>query len=365
MKRVFLAYISPIDMTAEEIEYNFQELENLVNTHWWAVVVKKYQKRAKPDYKTFIGKWKLQEIKNQMEVENIDLLIVWNNLKSGQIYNIEKILEPISAKVWDRIDLIIKIFEKHAQSTESRLQTELAAIKHMGPRIFGMGLDLSRQWWWIWTRWKWETNIQIMKRHLKESEKKIKQKLQQYQKTRKLHRTSRQQKWLKTVWIVGYTNAGKSSLLNALTDKWVIQKDELFATLGTNVGSFFVHNWQEWKKILLNDTIWFISNLPPELVDAFSSTLEDSIESDLLLHIIDSYDKKICEKIKIVDDILLRIWANQKKIYVFNKIDLLTKKQLKDMQSEFAEYWPICISAEKKLWLDKLKHKITKLLKES
>ena len=358
MRKVFLIDIVEPEADPNDIAYRFEELENLVNTYWWVVIVKKYQRKSYPNYKTFIWKGKLEELKHQMELEWADLLIIWNTLKPAQIYNIDEILRPIKAKAWDRIDLILKIFEKNAKSTESRLQTELAAMKHMWPRIFWMWMELSRQWWWIWTKWKWETNTQIMKTHIKESEKKIEEKLKNYAKTRQLHRQARQKKWLNTVSIVWYTNAWKSCLLNNLTKKWTLSEDKLFATLWTSVWSFYWIKKDKWIQILINDTIWFISDLPPNLIKAFSSTLEDSSQSQLLIHLIDITDRKILEKINIVDDILENIWANQKKLYVFNKTDLVDRNTINKIKKEYKKYNPIFISAAKWEWIENLKEKM-------
>ena len=148
-----------------------------------------------------------------------------------------------------------------------------------------------------------------------------------------------------TIWIVGYTNAWKSSLFNILTRKWVLAEDKLFATLGTSVGKFWIDEWEgEGKELLLNDTIGFIRDLPPDLIAAFTSTLEDSIESDLLLHVVDASDPWIEEKIKIVDETLDQIWAKQQRCYVFNKIDLLSEDSLQEMKQQFERYNPIYIS---------------------
>ncbi len=359
--KVFVADILPRKVDLQNMKFRMAELENLVYTYWWVLILKKIQKRNTPDYKTYIGKWKLKEIKYEMEMEGADVLILWNILKPYQIYNINEELRDIKAVAWDRIDLILKIFEKSAKSIEARLQIELAAIKHMWPRIFGMGMELSRQWGGIWTKGIWETNTEIMKRHLRKKEFAIRKKLKEYQKTRAVHRSARKKKNLDTVGIVGYTNAGKSSLLNSLTNKKVLAEDKLFATLGTSVWKMFVFTDSEkWigKEILLSDTIWFIQDLPPSLIDAFSSTLEDSIESKLLLHVIDAGDPKIEEKIIVVDDILKSIKANQKKIYVFNKIDLLDKKQISKLKNKFQDLNPIFISANSKIWLEKLKKRI-------
>ncbi len=362
-KKALIIQIVPPDIEEKEKQEKMLELENLTITYKWVAVIKKIQKKAKPDYKFFIWKGKLEEIKNEIENKKIDILIIGNILKPHQTYNIWEEMKDLKINVWDKIDLILKIFEKHANSTEAKLQIELASIKHMGPRIFWMWTELSRQWGWIWTRGKWETNIQLMKKHLQDKENKIKKKLKHYQKVRDQHRRSRNKKKLPTVGIVWYTNAWKSSLLNALTSKGSIEKNELFATLWTNVGSFFVpsEEWK-WKTVLLNDTIWFIRDLPPSLIEAFSSTLEDSIKSELLLHVIDSNDSNIEEKIKIVEDILDQIQANQPKIYVFNKIDKISKKRLSELEKKYNNLNTIFVSSTEKIGLEKLKQKIIKML---
>jgi len=168
MLKVFLADIAPKNLSKEILQDRMNELENLVDTFWWLVIVTKLQRKEQPDFKTYVWKWKLEEIIQEMISVWANLLIVWNVLKPSQIFEINEQLRVASEQAWlkepikarDRIDLILKIFEKHAQSTEARLQIELAAIKHMGPRIYGMGMELSRQWWssWSWwwaTRWIW------------------------------------------------------------------------------------------------------------------------------------------------------------------------------------------------------------------
>ncbi len=370
--KIFIVDIIPSECCKREnMENRMVETENLVNTFWWIVILKHIQKRWIPDYRTYVWEWKLDEIIDEMKLLKADLLVFWNILKPHQIYNVNNKLRTIWVKAWDRVDLILKIFERHAKTKESRLQIELAAIKHMWPRIFGMWMELSRQSAWIWTRWKWETNTEIMKRHLRKRELAIKKELEKYKNVREIHRKSRERKWFFTVWIVWYTNAWKSSLLNILTKKWVLSEDKLFATLWTNVWKMYIKPEEiseemkqkfrlgeyEWMEILLNDTIWFIRDLPPNLIEAFRSTLEDSIESDLLLHVVDSSDSKIDEKIKVVDDILEEIWANQTKIYVFNKIDLVDSS-LEDLQKRFLDLEPIFTSSYKSKWLDNLKKEI-------
>ena len=375
--RVFLVDLVDKNTNREELNDRMRELENLVETYGWIVVLQKYQKKDVPDPKTYVGKWKLDEIIHDMLLLKANLLIVWNALKPAQIWQINEKLRVVSEEhkldpkmeARDRIDLILKIFEKHATSWESRLQIQLAAIKHMWPRIYRMWMDLSKQWWaaswwWAWaTRGLWETNTERMKRHLKEQTLKIEKKLEEYAKMRKLHRDARIKKWMPTVGIVGYTNAWKSSLLNGLTKKWVLAENKLFATLWTNVGNLYVITdpvTGRWKEILLNDTIWFIRDLPPKLIKSFSSTLEDSIESDLLLHVIDSSDPFVEERISVVHDVLSDIWANQKRILVFNKIDLIDKEKLSELTKLFPDEDKVFISVKDNIWLDELKNLIAK-----
>ena len=375
--RVFLVDLVDKTTNKEELNDRMRELENLVQTYGWIVVLQKYQKKDIPDPKTYVWKWKLDEIIQDMLRLKANLLIVGNALKPAQIWQINEKLRVVSEEhkldpkmeARDRIDLILKIFEKHATSWESRLQIQLAAIKHMWPRIYRMWMDLSKQWWaasWggVWaTRGLGETNTERMKRHLKEQTLKIEKKLIEYAKMRKLHRDARIKKWMPTVWIVGYTNAGKSSLLNGLTKKWVLAENKLFATLGTNVGNLYVITdpvtWR-WKEILLNDTIGFIRDLPPKLIKSFSSTLEDSIESDLLLHVIDSSDPFVVERISVVHDVLSDIWANQKRILVFNKIDLIDEERLNELKEMFPDEDKVFISVKSNIWLEELKNLIAK-----
>jgi GTP-binding protein HflX len=366
--KVFLADIVSKTLSLDILEDRMRELENLVETYGWVVIVKKYQRKDTPDPNTYIGKGKFQEIIEEMKASWANLLIIGNALKPAQLYKINELLRPIGATARDRVDLILKIFDKHAQEGESQLQIELASIKHMGPRIYGMGMELSRQWggsgwsggssWSRASRWQGETNTEIMKRHLKDKIQKIQEKLKEYENMRRLHRDSRKKKWLPTVGIVGYTNAGKSSLLNAMTNKGVLAENKLFATLGTNVGKIRIMKdpvLGTGKEILLNDTIGFIRDLPPKLIKAFSSTLEDSIESELLLHVVDAGDAFIHERIDVVNNILDEIGANQPRILVFNKIDTIDEKTKQKLQEHYAGQDQLRISAQQGIGLEEVK----------
>jgi len=353
--KVFLADIVPKDVRLKQnMEDRMVELENLVKTYNGVVIMKHVQNKEVPDYDTFMGEWRLDEIIEEMEEAGANLLVLWNPLKPSQIYNINEKLKFIWAKAWDRVDLILKIFERNAKSREAKLQIELASIKHMWPRIYDMWMELGKQA----GKWKWETNTEIMKRHLSKREIQVKSELEKYSKVREQHRQGRAKKWMLTVGVVGYTNAGKSTLTNYYTKKWVLAEDKLFATLGTSVGKMFIEATYDEKtnvyippkEILINDTIWFIRELPPKLVDAFKSTLEDSVESNLLLHVIDASDPKLEEKIEVVEEILEKIWAKQIRINVFNKIDILDNE--KDLRERFSHLNPMFISVKNNIWMD-------------
>ena len=308
------------------------ELEELVRTYGGAVVVKSIQRKEKPDGRTFIGKGKVDEILIMAKELGATLLVVNHELKPSQIFHLEEELKPAKMRVWDRTDLILNIFEKHAKTTEAKLEIELARIRHMGPRIYDMGEQLGRQRGGTGTRGgSGEGNTEAMKRHLKEQERAILKKLETYQGVRDRQRERRDKMRQRTVALVGYTNAGKTSLLNVLTNRKELAANILFATLDTRVGTMFLPALQSDASLettydsgtaLLSDTIGFIQGLPPELLAAFRSTLSEAISADVLLHVIDAADDKREEKIAIVEDILKKLGVTDTPIIrVFNKID--------------------------------------------
>lgn len=326
-KAILIDVIEP-GTSEEEADRRLTELESLVDTYGGIVVVKTIQKKGIPDYNTYIGNGKVTEIMDAAEEKDAEILIVNNLLKPRQLYELNERFRKakLKMKAWDRVDLILKIFSKHAKSTEAKLQIELASIKHMGPRIFGMGIELSRQAGAMGVRaGAGEANIEMMKRHLQKQELAILKKLKHYEVIREGHRKRRRRQNFKTVAIVGYTNAGKSSLLNALTRKGAYVANQLFATLDTRVGKLWIP--ESKREVLVSDTIGFIQDLPPDLIQAFKSTLAETVDADLILHVIDISDPQLGKNVKVVEKILDQLGLHDKpKVYVFNKIDLVKRK---------------------------------------
>ncbi len=362
-----------IDVVSKEISQaeaydRLVELENLVNTFGGLVVVKKVQRRGMPDYGTFVGAGKIQEIIDDGKALGAKLVIVNNILKPGQVYRLGEALRKAKMEAWDRVDLILKIFSKHAKSAEAKLQIELAAIRHTGPRIFGLGLDLSRQGGGIGTSGIGETNIERMKRHLKEHEHRLVLKLRHLDQVRTQHREHRRRLDLLSVAIVGYTNAGKSSLLRAVTKKDAYVANQLFATLDTRIGQLYLPNEdanEQGKVVMLSDTIGFIRDLPPSLIKSFKSTLEEAIHADVILHVVDYSDSKMLEKIDIVDAILADLnVANKPQILVFNKCDLGSPFSKATITEQYYSRHPVFVSAVDKEGLDQLKQVISGQLKQ-
>ncbi len=352
--KAILADLIHFSASKREAEDRMVELEELVRTYGGVAVVKSIQRKAKPDGKTYIGHGKVEELLVEAKELGATLLVVNQALKPQQIFNLEEILRPTKMIVWDRIDLILNIFDKHARTAEAKLEIELARLRHMGPRIYNMGEQLGRQRGGTGTRGgSGEGNTEAMKRHLRDQEKMILTKLEKYQGVRDLQREHRIKQGNRTVALVGYTNAGKTSLLNVLTKRKEYAANALFATLDTRVGEIYLPSIK--KTALLSDTIGFIQGLPPSLINAFRSTLSEAISADVVLHIIDAADDKRDEKIFIVDEILSSLGvAQEKRLRVYNKIDALGKVSFP------VPTGAIGVSAISGQGLDKLKEAIVK-----
>lgn len=364
-KRFLVLDVIPPNVFKDEAEKNLKEMMSLIDTYGGATVVQIIQRRATPDGHTYIGKGKAIEVTEIVGEQKIDVVVLNDVVKSGQLFNLTEMFWKVNhqIEVWDRVDLILHIFDKHAHTAEAKLQIELAKMRHMGPRMYGLGgTVLSRQGGGIGTRGIGETNVELMKRHWRGEMKKVEIELERHQTERQRQIDRRKEVGLETVSIVGYTNAGKSTLFNLLTKKKKKAANVLFATLDATVGKVWMHGLN--KEILFSDTIGFIQNLPPKLIKAFKSTLMEAQDAELLLHVIDASDVKMDEKIRVVEDILEQLdMADKKVLYVFNKIDMLTKPELVSLLERFDEKGPVLISAEELVGLDYLQEKIEAALR--
>lgn len=343
-----------VGWTAED---SLEELKQLADTAGAEVVAKFLQKRPKPDPAFFIGKGKVQELALYVQQENIDLCIFDDELSPAQQRNIE---QAMGVRVLDRTALILDIFAQRAHTNEGKLQVELAQLQYTLPRIMGKGLRLSRLGGGIGTRGPGETKLEVDRRRIRDRIAYIKDCISKVKNVRALHRAGRNKASVPTVSLVGYTNAGKSTLLNTLTNSDIYAKDQLFATLDPTTRQLDLPNKQQ---AILTDTVGFIQRLPHQLVAAFQSTLEEVVESDVLLHVIDVSHELYKEQSNAVYNVLEEIGAKDKTIItVYNKIDKLPEGS--GLAERLAkEENSICISAKGRINLDKLLELIADNLK--
>ena len=322
--RVIVADVVPRELPKPDAEKHFAELVRLIETLGGMTVVKVIQKRGRPSGKTYIGTGKAIEIGEIARELQCDAVVVNGILRGNQIY---ELTQRIPVVVWDRVDVILRIFAKHARTTEAKLQVKRARLHYDIPKIYRRAattLFERERGGGVTQRGAGETGIEAEKRHILREIKTIDRKIERLEKLRKNQRANRRRRNLLTVALVGYTNSGKSTLLRALTKKkHVLVADKLFATLDPRLGALWLPKLK--KKILLADTIGFIENLPPDLIAAFRATLEEVREADLLLHVFDASDSpaEIKRKQKVVHEILDDLESDDKpQILVANKIDL-------------------------------------------
>lgn len=344
-ERVILAgvHTGAKDSLSDTTEETMEELCELAGTANAEVIATVIQNKSEIEAATYMGEGKLNEIKQLILTENIDTVIFDDELSPMQIRNLSEFLE---VKVIDRTVLILDIFAARAKSGEGKLQVELAQQKYLLPRLRGMGAVLSRTGGGIGTRGPGETKLESDRRHISRRISALEEDIKEIRKHRELIRTRRKKDGVLTACLVGYTNAGKSSLMNTLTDACVLAENKLFATLDTTTRAITL---PDSRRILITDTVGFIRKLPHHLVQAFKSTLEETAEADMLIYVIDASNPQYETHIKVVDSVLSDIGAGGKPtVYVYNKIDLLDKKVF------FEEKNSIGISAKTGENLDKL-----------
>lgn len=304
-----------------DAEVSLDELEELAETAGAEVVGKMLQKLPTVNNATYIGTGKLQEVKEFITTHEIDLLIVDDELSGAQIRNIE---EFTGVDVIDRTMLILDIFAQRARSNEGKLQVELAQQKYLLPRLLGMGKVLSRLGGGIGTRGPGETKLESDRRHIRRRIESLEQELRGLEERRARMRERRQKNDLLTVAIVGYTNVGKSTLLNLLTDAGVLAKNQLFATLDPTAREISLPDGQT---AILVDTVGLLRRLPHQLIQAFKSTLEEAANADLILNVCDISSDTVDEQLAVTQDLLNELGCGEiPMITVYNKADLLPEE---------------------------------------
>ncbi len=301
----------------ENFEMSMEELASLAETAGAEVVSSYRQKREKYDSKSLIGSGKLAEIKAIVDVDEIDTVIVNDRLTPRQNVNLEA---ELGVKVIDRMQLILDIFAMRARSHEGKLQVHLAQLKYMLPRLVGQGVMLSRQAGGIGSRGPGESQLELNRRSIRNQISDIERQLKIVEKNRETGREKRTESQVFKIGLIGYTNAGKSTIMNVLTNDKQYEADELFATLDATTKQIYLQNQFQ---VTLTDTVGFIQNLPTELVAAFKSTLEESRNVDLLLHVIDASDPNHAEHEKVVMNLLKELdMLDIPRLAVYNKMDV-------------------------------------------
>ncbi len=331
-----------------------EELEALLETAGGFCLAKVLQNRHTPDAHSFIGEGKAQEVRMLAEATEATMIIFDNELSPGHIRALEEIM---GLPVLDRSSLILDIFAQRAKTKEGRLQVELAQYQYLLPRLAGMGKNLSRQGGGIGTRGPGETQLETDRRHIRDRVSRLKAELEQVRHVRGVQRERRMKNAVPVVAIVGYTNAGKSTLLNQLTDAGIPANNRLFDTLDTTSRQLTVSDNLD---VILSDTVGFIAKLPHHLVDAFRATLEELEFADLLLHVIDASDPNREEHIEVVDGLIAKLAKPGTPVLrCYNKADLVDRSEIPVGQDI------VTISAAKGYGMDQLLQSIENALGKS
>lgn len=333
-------------------EESLVELTALVDAANIEALTQIFQRTNEPSVQYLIGTGKLDELKKLTDEYKPDLIIFDNELSGMRLRNLEEFL---SCKVIDRSMLILDIFASRAVSAEGKLQVELTQLKYMLPRLKGIIASNNKYGSRTGLRGSGETKLELDKRRITDQVEKLALKLKELEKHREITTSKRKENKIKTIAIVGYTNSGKSTLLNTLTKSNVLSKDMLFATLDTTSRNMW---FGENKQAVLTDTVGFVSRLPHAFIDAFKSTLKETIDADLLYIVVDASSKRAEREVEIVFEVLKELKVITKKyILVLNKVD---KQNL--LKDKFDSANTVEISALKNIGIDKLKEKTIEML---
>lgn len=324
-ERAVLVGLNADSLSREDIatDASLEELEALLETAGGFCTAKILQNRHTPDARTFIGQGKAEEVRMLIEATESNMAIFDNALSPSQIRVLEELL---GVTVLDRSALILDIFAQRAKTAEGRLQVELAQYKYLLPRLSGMGVSLSRQGGGIGTRGPGETQLETDRRHIRTRISRLEEEMEQVRQVRAVQRRQRTKNSVPVVALVGYTNAGKSTLLNRLTGAGIPANNRLFDTLDTTSRQLSVN---ETLDVILSDTVGFIAKLPHHLVEAFRATLEELEYADLLIHVIDAADPEREAHIAVVDKLVAQLAkADTPVIQCYNKADLVSPEDI-------------------------------------
>ncbi|HAX77833.1 MAG TPA: GTPase HflX [Cyanobacteria bacterium UBA11372] len=358
--RVLLVGLMTDDMTDRQFQDRLDELVRLVESAGGEVVETVKQKRSHPHPQTVVGQGKVEEIAQLAHQVRANLIVFNRDISPSQARNLE---DTIGIRVIDRTEIILDIFAQRAQSQAGKLQVELAQLEYMLPRLRGRGQAMSRLGAGIGTRGPGETKLESDRRVIQRRIAQLQQEVNQLQAHRARLRQQRQQQEIPTIALVGYTNAGKSTLLNVLTHAEVYTGDRLFATLDPTTRKVVIvdQKTQERRSILLTDTVGFIHELPPPLMDAFRATLEEVTEADALLHVVDLSHPAWESHISSVEEVLKEMPALPgKALIAFNKIDRVDRETLALAQQQYPE--AAFISATERLRLENLRQRLLQLI---
>lgn len=356
IERAILVAVRLRDDSMDIVEEHIDELELLTDTAGAETVIKIIQDRSRIDPAYFIGKGKAEEIAELVNLNDVSLVIFDDDLNPTQVRNLEKLIEK---KIVDRSGLILDIFASHAKTKQAKTQVELAQLQYMLPRLTRAWTHLSKQYGGIGTKGPGETQIETDRRIIRTRIAKLKEKLKEIE-SQDVTKSLRRKDFLTTS-LVGYTNAGKSTLLNLLTDAGVLAEDKLFATLDSTTRSFEL---EKGKPVLMSDTVGFIRKLPHNLVASFKSTLNVVRDADVILQVIDLSHKYYEDHMKVVDETLKELDCEKKRqIRVFNKVDAVEDKTRIDY---VLSHYPdaIVVSAQKGMNIGKLKEMLLKIYEE-
>ncbi|MCI3029921.1 GTPase HflX [Desemzia sp. C1] len=335
--------------------YSLKELEQLTETAQGIVVGQITQKRSRADSRTYLGKGKIEELMQLVEELEADTVIFNHELTPAQTRNIQ---DAVDTKVIDRVQLILDIFAMHAQSKEGKLQVELAQLQYLLPRLAGQGVNLSRLGGGIGTRGPGETKLETDRRYIRNQITDIRRELSETEKHRARTRKQRQESNVFQIGLIGYTNAGKSTLLNKLTNAETYEENKLFATLDPLTRQLKLPSG---LNVTITDTVGFIQDLPTQLIEAFHSTLEETRGVDLLLHVVDASAENMVEHERTVMNLLIDLEMDHLPLLtIYNKSDLIT-------EPFYPDYFPSIVMSAKNeadihLLLDQLMEKIEEIM---